>query len=384
MPTREELHARALDRLVEGDLAGGIVELEACVAAAPGDAEAWLYLGQAREAAGEGDAEGAFARAVALGVGRVEAALGLARARAARGDADAALQALDEAARAWPGEPRVDLERGLALVTGRAHGAAIEPLERAAAGLGDDARPSYALGIAREGAGDVGGAIAAWREALRRDPGFVDARRTLADALAGLGEHAAAIVEVEAVLAARPWDEAVARNLEALRAALAELEVRRLLGKAPDAFAASALAREASLRPRRERGAPEAGPALRWGGPGGLEVWIALDAGGAAVEALTLVFADADRATRAEDDVFGVTVVGRDGRRERADFGTAASLTFLREAVGCPMTTAAALYARLCAGAAAAEWGGARVAFVEAARPGGDDRRPGLEARRRA
>ena len=120
----------------------------------------------------------------------------------------------------------------------------------------------------------------------------------------------------------------------------------------------------------------------RWGGPGGVEVWLELGEGDA-IDALTILFADADRATRLEDDVFGVTVVGVDGRADPVDFGTAASLTFLREALGCSLTAAASLYARLCAGEASAEWGGARIAFVEATRPGGSQRRPGLEARRR-
>jgi tetratricopeptide (TPR) repeat protein len=383
MATAEELHARALDRLVDGDVEGGIEDLEAVVALAPDAADAWLHLAQAREVEGRADAEGAFERACAADRGSLEARLGVARARARRGDAAGAEAALDEAALAHPGDARVDLERGLARVERHAYGEAVEPLRRATLAMPDDARAFYALGLASEALRDAGGAVAALRQATRLEPTFTDARRTLADVLAGLGELDAAIAELEAVLGIDRRDEAAAANADALRTARAEREARRLLGKAPEGLAESALAREGGLRPRRARGADATGPALRWGAPGGVEVWIELAQGGP-VEALTLVLADPERATRGEDDLFGVTVVGRDGRAERADFGTGVSITFVREALGCSMTTAASLYARLCAGEPRCAWGDATIAFVEASRPDEGDRRPGLEARRAA
>ena len=59
-----------------------------------------------------------------------------------------------------------------------------------------------------------------------------------------------------------------------------------------------------------------------------------------------------------------MTVVGADGAPKPADLGTAATLTFLREALGCPMTQAGELYTRLLGGAGEVGWGGASAAFA--------------------
>ncbi len=88
-----------------------------------------------------------------------------------------------------------------------------------------------------------------------------------------------------------------------------------------------------------------------------------------AIASLLLVLTDPDRAARAEDDVFRVTVVTADSRSAPADFATAITLTFLREALGCPMTQASALYARLLGGEAPLEWGGASLTFDSVPRP---------------
>ncbi|KYF93589.1 hypothetical protein BE18_19020 [Sorangium cellulosum] len=98
--------------------------------------------------------------------------------------------------------------------------------------------------------------------------------------------------------------------------------------------------------------------------------------GGGAIEALHLALTDPDRAARAEDDVFEVTVIGEDGRQAPVSYATGASLTFLREALGCPMTQASALYASLLKGSPSIDWGGATLRFASvpgtAGRPGGE------------
>jgi tetratricopeptide (TPR) repeat protein len=374
----EDLHARALDRLVDGDVRGAVADLEAHLARCPRDADAWLHLGSAHEADGRWpEAARAHARAVELGGGRLEARLGHARALAQQGELEAAAAELVAASRAAPGEARVLRELGLVRYEQRRLDEAADCLTRAAAAAPDDARASFALGLAHEARRDLGAALAAYREATRRDPGFLDARRTLADALASLGEHEAAIAELEAVLAIDRRDEQAARNRDVLRATLDEMLARRLLGKTAVALEQSALVAGGQLRARASAG----GRASRFGGPGGVELWVAWSEAGA-IEALTLVLADPARAGRTEDDVFGVTVLAEDGRRARADWGTAVSLTFLREALGCPMTGAAALYARVAGGLEVAEWGGATVRLVEGARPDAPaERRPGLEVR---
>jgi hypothetical protein len=63
-----------------------------------------------------------------------------------------------------------------------------------------------------------------------------------------------------------------------------------------------------------------------------------------------LVLTDPEKAAKKRDDVFRVTVVGTTGRREPANFATAVTLTFLREALGAPMTQTSELYARLLGG----------------------------------
>ena len=118
-----------------------------------------------------------------------------------------------------------------------------------------------------------------------------------------------------------------------------------------------------------------------------------------AIASLLLVLTDPDRAARAEGDAFKVTVIADDGRRAPASLATAVTLTFLREALGCPMTQASALYARLLGGEAQGRVGRRRARLRQrpaagqagraAARPareppaGGHWRAPGrLRARR--
>lgn len=361
--TPDALHARALDLLVAGDTAGAITDLRTYLDARPDDGAAWLALGTAYAAIDHlRQAEAALRRAVDVG-GDPFARLAHARVLARLGRGDEATLALEEAARAAPEDARVLKELGLARYDQRRHDEAAALLEKAAALAPDDARACYALGVVHEAQKDMGAAVAAYRAAVRRDPALLDARRTLADALAGLGEHEAALAELTAVLAIDRTDEQAAHNREVLARALAEMQRRRLLGKGLEALEASALMVEGGFR---SAGASEG--AARFVAPL-VEVYARRDEAGA-IDALHLVLTDPERAARTEDDVFHVTVVAQDGRRVAADYGTALTLTFLREALGCPLTQASAIYARLLAGEAEVEWGGATVGFASVPRHG--------------
>jgi hypothetical protein len=94
---------------------------------------------------------------------------------------------------------------------------------------------------------------------------------------------------------------------------------------------------------------------------------IGLTAGGR-IAKMMLVLPDPDKAAQKRDNVFRVTVVGTSGRREPANYATAVTLTFLREALGAPMTQASELYARLLGGEGGIEWNGARLGFASVPR----------------
>jgi hypothetical protein len=90
---------------------------------------------------------------------------------------------------------------------------------------------------------------------------------------------------------------------------------------------------------------------------------------GRSIEAMMLVLTDPAKAAKAPDEVFKVTVIGKDGSRKAANYATGASITFVREALGCPMTHASELYSRLVGGEPSVEWGGAILSFASAPRP---------------
>jgi tetratricopeptide (TPR) repeat protein len=383
MPTPDELHAQALDLLVKGDTAGGITDLKAYLDAEPDDQEAWLELGAAYASIEHhAQAAAALRQAVDLDGDDVEARLAYARALARVGKLDdAAFQLQKAAAIDDPPDPRVLRELGVVLYDKRLYDKAAAWLGKAVAAAPDDARAHYALGLTHEARKDAGAAIAAYRAAVRAAPAFVDARLTLADALAGMGEHEGAIAELEAVLAVDRANERAAHNREVLARALDEMRKSRLLGKGRKELEASALLTEGAFRFKGEvEGAPA--PTLRYTAPL-VEVYATLDAE-RAVDALLLVLTDPARAARAEDDTFKVTVLAEGGRRAPADFATAVTLTFLREALGCPMTHASELYARLLGGAAEVEWGGAVLAWASVPRPDKPaEQRHGVRARRK-
>ncbi|MCC7535288.1 MAG: tetratricopeptide repeat protein, partial [Deltaproteobacteria bacterium] len=176
-----------------GDLAGAAALLGRVVADRPDDAEAQRDLGLVLRASGDLEgARAALARAVELDDEDASTRQILARVLEGLGRVDEAVFQLVRAASIDPDDASVAHDLGVAFYKRGRHAKAIEALARAGS-LRPDARTSYALGLAHEGARDMASAIAAHRDAVARDPRFVDAHLALADALAGLGEHGEAI-----------------------------------------------------------------------------------------------------------------------------------------------------------------------------------------------
>ena len=369
MPSPAELHAQAKALLLAGDTAGGISDLKSYLEVEPDDEAAWLDLGAAYASLGGHwiQACDALRAAVNLDGNLVDARLAYARAlvQIKRPD-DAAFQLL-QAAKVDPDDARVLRELGVVFYDKRLYDKAVVWLSKAIDVAPDDARAHFALGLAHEARRDMGGAVASYREAVRRDPAFSSARSTLADALASMGEHEGAVAELEALLTIDPANEQAAHNRDVLRHALDEMRNHRLIGRGQQELEASALITEGAFR--KKGPVPDQGASLvvRYAAPL-VEIYASFDLDHA-IRSLLLVLTDPDRAAKSEDDTFKVTVIADDGRREPVSFATAVSLTFLREALGCPMTQASAIYARLLGGESTLTWGGATLAWDTVPRP---------------
>lgn len=122
---------------------------------------------------------------------------------------------------------------GMVLLALRRHEEAIPHLQRAVELGHDRPEPFTAMGRAHLGLGRARDAEGAFREALRRSPGFADARAGLADALEELGDGEAAIAELRRAIEA----EANPRSF-ALRSSLAA-KLARLAGAEPGEVAAA-------------------------------------------------------------------------------------------------------------------------------------------------
>ena len=82
-----------------------------------------------------------------------------------------------------------------------------------APGPAEDTAAAYARAVSLQQAGDVEGAVRAYREALARDPGNAQVRSNLGAALASLGRYAEAISAYREALAAAPGNAAIRTNL---------------------------------------------------------------------------------------------------------------------------------------------------------------------------
>jgi tetratricopeptide (TPR) repeat protein len=366
-----EITRRALD----GDVEGAVAALRDMLAAAPDDDTAWLTLGMVLSSAGRWrEAAEALAEAVERDGEVFAARMAFARALEKSGKLDDAAFQLLKAQKLAPQDPKPLKELGAVFFKKGLYDKSIQFLTRARGLAPDDARVFYALGLTQEARRDPGAAMAAYREAIKLDPNFADARKTLADLLAAMGEHEQAIAELDALLQIERTNEQAAINREVLVKALEEMAARRLLGKTERELERSALVQEGQLKRRGEIPRADDDPAavsrvVRYG-KGLAEMFVGLTAEGA-IARLMLVLVDPVKAAKKKDDVFRVTVVGTSGRREPANYATAITLTFLREALGAPMTQASELYARLLGGEKSIEWSGARLAFASVENPAG-------------
>jgi len=362
-------------RALDGDVEGAVAELRVVLAAAPEDDTAWLTLGMVLSSAGRWrEASEALAEAVELDGDVLAARMAFARALEKSGKLDDAAFQLLKAEKLAPGDPRPLKELGAVFYKKGLYDKSVQFLGRARGVAPGDARIFYALGLAQEARRDPGAAIASYREAIRLDPKFADARKTLADVLAAMGEHEQAIAELDGLLLIERTNEQAAINREVLSKALEEMSARRLLGKTERELERSALVQEGQLKrrgeiPKADDEPPSVARVVRYG-KGLAEVLVGLTAEGA-IARLMVVLVDPVKAAKKRDDVFKVTVVGTSGRREPANYATAVTLTFLREALGAPMTQASELYARLLGGEKSIDWSGVRLAFASVPNPAG-------------
>lgn len=371
MAEGDDLFASALQHLERGDTAGGISDLKAYLAEEPEDDRAWLALGTAFASIGHtGDAVRALKEAVELDGDVVDSRLALGRALARAGKLDDAAFQLLRANRLEPDDARVLYELGVVFydkhLYEKAEGFLLRALEHTTGPA--KARAKYALGLTHEAKKDIAAAIADYRDAISLDPKLIDARRTLADALATIGEHERAVFELTQLLSIDRTNEQAAKNREVLLRALSEMVAHQLLGKTERELEASALVQQGQLKRKGRVPEETAGTQVtRWARPF-FELYVTTDNDGI-ISAMTLVVTDPERAAEEEDDAFRVTAIGDDGKTRTTNLATAMSITFVREALGCPMTQASALYGRLLGGEASLTWGRATLAWKSLPRP---------------
>ncbi|HKQ69954.1 MAG TPA: tetratricopeptide repeat protein [Polyangiaceae bacterium] len=360
-------------RALEGDVEGSVGELRRIVADSPDYDAAWFALGMVLSSAGRWrEASDALARAVELDGNVARMRMAYARALEKNGRLDDAAFQLLKAERLAPDDVRPLKELGAVFYRKGLYDKSVQFYARARGLAPTDARVFYALGLAQEARRDPGAAIAAYRESIALDPKFADARKTLADVLAQMGEHEQAIATLDELLRLERANEQAALNREILAKALGEMRARRLLGRTEREVETSALVQEGQLKRRghvpRADSDPERVVSVVRYGTGLSEMLVGLSSEGI-VARLMLVLPDPDKAAKKRDEIFRVTVVGAKGTREPANYATAVTLTFLREALGAPMTQASELYARLLGGEPVVEWGGARLSFASVPRP---------------
>jgi tetratricopeptide (TPR) repeat protein len=385
-PTPSE---EAIARAEAGDVEGAIAALRGELERDTPDPSAWLALGSVLSGAGRWqEAIDALREAVEVDEDLAVARVLLARALEGTGKLDDAIFQLLRASKLQPDDPAVLRELGGAFYRKGLYDKALPWLlkarAKAAGNPPEEARALYAVGLAEEARRDPGAAIAAYRAAIEKDGAHLDARKTLADALASIGEHEQAIVVLDDLLEVDRTNERAAENREVLERALVEMRARRLLGKTVKELEASALIQAGQLKRRGKgllgrvadvttaallRRAPEAKEENKERYSNALlELYATFaPAPEQTIRSLFFVLLDPDAANRKRDNAFQVTVVAKDGSREPATYATAASLTFLREAMGMPMTRAAELYGQLLGGAESIEYGGLEARFAETA-----------------
>lgn len=115
-----------------------------------------------------------------------------ARQAMAQGRFGAAAEIYAELARAFPGEPSLQANLGMALHFGGRDSEAIEPLRQAARALPESFPAHFALGASLSRLGRYAEAVAPLRAAMRADSGHLFAQVLLGEALEAAGAHAEA------------------------------------------------------------------------------------------------------------------------------------------------------------------------------------------------
>jgi len=150
---------------------------------------AHLQLGSAYLEAGDADAaERHFAQAAAIQPGWTPARLGLADVRALRGDLAGAIAAYERELKSNPNDPLAAGRYGFALVRAGRVAEAQGPLEMAIAAYPGSAPLHVALAVVSGQLGRTQDAIRSNRQALRLDPGQIEAANNLAWLLATRAE----------------------------------------------------------------------------------------------------------------------------------------------------------------------------------------------------
>ena len=154
-----------------------------------------------------GEAIALYREALKVKPDHVEAWLNLANALNMTGDRDGALAALREAQRLAPGEAAigemiraVELGRPLLPTPGRTRAGP----SSGSRGVSPEARAGLERGNAMRDQGRLDEAAAAYRDALRRDPGFAEAHNNLGSVLGRQGRNEEALAEISKALELAP------------------------------------------------------------------------------------------------------------------------------------------------------------------------------------
>lgn len=352
----------AIERISAGETAEVIEQLQAEVRDDPQRLSSWLQLGlvflHIRHAK---DAEPALKQAVALDDSLLEARTSYAEALSMLRRYDEAVFQLLQAKRLAPNKAPVLHQLGVAFFDKGLYEKAIRQLDEARALDPSNAKIVLALGLAHERNSNIAGAIAAFREVCELAPEWADARLTLADALASIGELASAVEQLKVAQRQERSNLAVARNLEVLQKALKALRSKRLLGKGVEAFESSTLVQRGQLK-RKGVVRDERGEQVRYANDLA-ELWLQLDLN--SIQGMTLALISPSAAASQVDEDFEVRTVARDGREVPADYGTAITLTFLREALGLPLMRASEVYRKLLSNTDGCSYGDVELGFLQ-------------------
>ncbi len=221
-------------RLREGRAGEALAAAEQACALAPGSAAAQLQRGLAlRELGRHEPAAAALEQAARLAPGESEPLLHLGLTWLAAGEPGRARAVLEPGARRFPGHAPLRLALALALLEGQAWDDA-EREARAALAAGLDLADTHlALAGALAGQDRLGEALAACREARRREPGSPAALARLVELCLETGLHEEAEAALRAAIATAPGDPALRERLATVLAAAARLgEAEAELGEA--------------------------------------------------------------------------------------------------------------------------------------------------------